>query len=157
MERDDLVRLFAALATEDVAYVLVGGLAMNLHGVVRATEDVDLFVRSDAENVEGLRRALHRLYDDPDVAGIRAEDLAGEYPVVRYVPPQGGPVLDLIARLGDRFAYDDLRSEDRDFGGVPVRLATPATLYAMKHDTVRPVDRADAERLRAAFDVGGDD
>lgn len=157
MERDDLVRLFAALAAEDVAYVLVGGVAMNLHGVVRATEDVDLFVRPDAENVAGVRRALRRLYADPDVEGIRAEDLAGEYPVVRYVPPEGGLVLDLIARLGDRFAFGDLRSEIRDLGGVPVRLATPATLYAMKHDTVRPVDRADAERLRDAFDVGTDD
>jgi hypothetical protein len=156
VERDDLVRLFAALAAEDVAYVLVGGVAMNLHGVVRATEDVDLFVRPDVENVAGLRRALRRLYADPDVESIRAEDLAGEYPVVRYVPPQGGPVLDLIARLDDRFAFGDLRSEVRDLGGVPVRLATPATLYAMKHDTVRPVDRADAERLRAAFGVGGD-
>jgi hypothetical protein len=157
VDREDLVRLFAALAAEDVAYVLVGGVAMNLHGVVRATEDVDLFVRSDAENVAGVRRALRRVYDDPDIEGIRAEDLAGAYPVVRYVPPRGGPVLDLIARLGDRFVFADLRSEVRDLGGVPVRLATPATLYAMKHDTVRPVDRADAERLRDAFGVGGED
>jgi hypothetical protein len=156
MEREDLVRLFAALAAEDVAYVLVGGVAMNLHGVVRATEDVDLFVRSDAENVAGIRRALRSVYDDPDVEGIRAEDLAGDYPVVRYVPPQGSPVLDLIARLGDRFVFEDLRSEVRDLGGVPVRVATPATLYAMKHDTVRPVDRADAARLRDAFGVGTD-
>jgi hypothetical protein len=156
VERHDLVRLFAALAAEDVAYVLVGGVAMNLHGVVRATEDVDLFVRPDAENVAGVRRALRRLYADPDVDGIRAEDLAGDYPVVRYVPPAGGVVVDLIARLGDRFAFADLRSEVRDLGGVPVRVATPATLYAMKHDTVRPVDRADAARLRDAFGVGTD-
>lgn len=151
------MRLFAALAAEGVAYVLVGGVAMNLHGVVRATEDVDLFVRPDADNVAGVRRALRRLYADPDIEGIRAEDLDGDYPVVRYVPPEGGLVLDLIARLGDRFAYDDLRSELRDLGGVSVRLATPSTLYAMKHDTVRPVDRADAERLRDAFGVGTDD
>lgn len=151
MERDDLVRLFAALAAEDVAYVLVGGMAMNLHGVVRATEDVDLFVRPDAANVDRLRRALRRLYADPDVDGIRAEDLAGSYPVVRYVPPGDGPVLDLMARLGERFAFADLRAEVAELAGVPVRLATPATLYAMKRDTVRPIDRADAERLRAAF------
>ncbi len=157
MERDDLVRLFAALAAEDVAYVLVGGVAMNLHGVVRATEDVDLFVRPDLENVAGLRRALRSLYADPDVDGIRAEDLAGEFPVVRYVPPEGGLVIDLIARLGDRFGFGDLTSEVRDLAGVSVRLATPATLYAMKHDTARPVDRADAERLREAFGVGADD
>ena len=151
------MRLFAALADEGVAYVLVGGVAMNLHGVVRATEDVDLFVRPDAENVARIRRALTRVYADPDIEGIRAEDLAGDYPVVRYVPPEAGPVLDLIARLGDRFTYEDLRFEVRDLGDASVRLATPATLYAMKHDTVRPVDRADAQRLRDAFGLGADD
>lgn len=156
MERDDLVRLFAALAAEDVAYVLVGGMAMNLHGVVRATEDVDLFVRPDAENVDRLRRALRHVYADPDVDGIRAEDLAGEYPVLRYVPPEDGPVLDLMARLGERFEFADLRAEVVELAGVPVRVATPATLYAMKRDTVRPIDRADAERLEAAFDVAGE-
>ena len=88
---------------------------------------------------------------------VEREDLAGDYPVVRYVPPEAGPVLDLIARLGDRFTYEDLRFEVRDLGDASVRLATPATLYAMKHDTVRPVDRADAERLRDAFGVGTED
>ncbi|MBW6454652.1 MAG: nucleotidyl transferase AbiEii/AbiGii toxin family protein [Trueperaceae bacterium] len=65
MERSTLVELFAALAAEGVDYVLVGGMAVNLHGIVRATEDADLFVRPDEENVARLRRALHRVTGDP--------------------------------------------------------------------------------------------
>lgn len=37
-------------------YVLVGGVAVGLHGFERATNDIDLFVRPTAENVANLRR-----------------------------------------------------------------------------------------------------
>ena len=36
--------LLGALHRDRVEYVLVGGVALNLHGIVRATEDVDFFV-----------------------------------------------------------------------------------------------------------------
>jgi len=151
MERDTVLRLFAALAAEGVEYVLIGGVAVNLHGIVRATEDVDLFLRPDAGNVARLRQALRRVVDDPEVEGISADDLAGPYPVVRYVSPDARLVVDLIAALGERFAFGDLEVMTRDVDGVPVRVATPATLYRLKRATVRPIDQQDAERLRAAF------
>jgi len=148
-----LRELFAALAAEGVDYVLVGGVAVNLHGIVRATEDADLFVRPDADNVARLRRALLSVTGDRDVEGIRAEDLGGAYPIVRYVSPDGRLTVDILARLGERFAYDDLEAEMVQLDGVDVRVATPATLWRMKRDTVRPVDAEDAARLQAAFDL----
>lgn len=45
MELDRLLQLFRSLAEHQVEYVLVGGVAMNLHGLVRGTDDVDLFIR----------------------------------------------------------------------------------------------------------------
>ncbi len=156
MERRPLQELFAALADEGVDYVLVGGVAVNLHGIVRATEDADLFVRPEAENVARLRRALQRVTGDSDVEGIRAEDLAGAYPVVRYVSPDGRLTVDILARLGERFAYRDLEAEVVQVDGVDVRVATPATLWRMKRDSVRPIDAEDAARLQAAFDLGGE-
>lgn len=38
--------------------VLVGAVAMALQGEVRATQDIDLFVPPDAENVRRIRDAL---------------------------------------------------------------------------------------------------
>ena len=38
--------------------MLIGAAAMGFHGVVRATEDLDLFIRATAENVERLKRAF---------------------------------------------------------------------------------------------------
>ena len=151
VERSTLVELFVAMAAEQVDYGLVGGVAVNLHGIVRATEDADLFVRPDEENVARLRRALHRVTGDREIEEIRAEDLAGAYPVVRYVSPDGRRTVDILSRRGDRFAYDDLEAEVVQLAGVDVRVASPATLWRLKRDTVRAIDAEDAARLQATF------
>lgn len=143
--------LFAALEREDVAYVLVGALAMALQGEVRATQDIDLFVSAGTQNVARLRRALELVFEDPHIAEITSEDLAGEYSVVRYVPPSGAYAIDLISRLGEAFGFEDLQWEVVVREGVAIRVATPRTLYEMKRDTIRPQDRVDADRLRARF------
>lgn len=134
-------------------YVLIGGIAMNVHGLVRATEGVDLMLDPSEANLERLRIALSSIYHDPDIALLVASDLTGDYPVVRYVPPDDGPPVDLIARLGNAMAYEDLEWQVVEVGGVGVRVATPASLHAMKHGTLRPRDIDDARRLARAFDV----
>lgn len=154
---DDALRVIASLNHAGVDYVVVGGTALNLHGLVRATEDLDVFVRPDPDNIARLRAALKTVWDDPEIDQITAEDLCGEYPAVRYGPPQGSLYLDILTRLGDAFVFTDLRTEEKEVEGVRVCLATPGTLYRMKKDTVRPIDRADALALRAAFDVEGEE
>lgn len=153
MDFDKFLELLRALAREDVDYVLVGAVALSLHGIVRTTEDVDLFIRPDADNVERLKRALRSVWDDRDISSITAQDLAGDYPTVRYGPPGEGFVIDLLSRLGSAFSFDDLEAQTIALEGVPVRVATPATLYRMNKGTVRPIDRADAAALREKFDI----
>ena len=86
---------------------------------------------------------------------IRSEDLTGEYSVLRYVPPSGDYAIDMIARLGQAFAFEDLDWDTVERDGVAIRVATPATLYRMKVDTVRPQDHVDGARLRERFRLGG--
>jgi hypothetical protein len=145
-------RILAAFERERVEYVMVGSMAMAAQGLVRATRDVDFFVSPTAGNVEALRRALKSLYqDDPNVDEIRAEDLAGDYPAIQYIPPDTDYSLDLLARLGEAFRFETIESEELVLDGIRIRVATPAMLYRMKRDTVRPQDRLDAERLRQLF------
>ena len=59
--------------------------------------------------------------------------------------------MDLLARLGERFGYDDIEAVMVDLEGESVRAATPRMLYVMKRDTLRPLDRADSDALRRAF------
>ena len=152
IELDEVLEILRALGRHRVEYVLVGSVAGILHGLGRTTEDVDLFVRPTEDNVAALRAALTEVYPgDASITEITAADLAGEYPTVRYGPPHGRFYIDVMARLGEMFTFDDLEWREADIEGTLVRLATPRTLYRMKRDTVRPRDRADAEALRALY------
>lgn len=150
----ELLRLIKALNEEQVEYALIGGGALNVHGLVRATQDVDLFVLPEAGNIERLKAALRTIWRDPHIDEISADDLCGPYPAVRYGPPEGSIFLDILTRLGTRFEYSNIDYEVIHVGDVAVRVATPETLFRMKKDTVRDIDRADARALAEAFDLG---
>lgn len=152
---DRLPEIAAALDAEAVEYVLFGGQAVNLHGILRFTDDIDLFVAPTPENVERLRRALRRVWADPSIDEIRSEDLAGEYAVVRYGTPDEF-YIDLVGRLGEAFAFADVEASWVVRGGVRVHVATPRMLYRMKKDTVRALDRADAADLKMKFRIEDD-
>lgn len=156
MSFDRFLQVLRALESHEVEYILVGGVALGVHGLIRATEDIDVFVRPSAENIGRLKAALKAIWNDPDIDQISVDDLAGEYPTVRYGPPGESFVIDLLARLGSAFSYDDLEYERAELEGVPVRVATPKTLYRMKRGTVRPIDRADAAALRERFGLAED-
>ena len=153
MNYDDLLALLDALHRARVEYVLVGGVALNLHGIVRATEDVDFFVDPTDANIALLRKALRSIWADDEIDGITAEDLRGPYPTIRYSPPDTDYAIDILARLGTAVSFSDLEWESRVIEGVPVRLATPETLHRMKRNTLRPIDRADAAALANKFDL----
>lgn len=53
-----MFRVLRAFEAAGLEYTLIGATAMGFHGVVRATEDVDRFVRATPENIERLRAAF---------------------------------------------------------------------------------------------------
>lgn len=150
-----MLAIVGALEDEGVRYAVFGAMALAVHGLDRATRDLDLFVDPAPDNVARLRRALHAVFDDPDLEQITAEDLGGEHPAIQYGPPGVDYTIDLVSRLGEAFSFADLEVLEVDVGGTALHVVSPQTLYEMKRDTVRPHDRADAERLRRHFDVEG--
>lgn len=144
-------RILAAFEEEGVRYLIFGGVAMNLHGLPRFTEDLDVFIEPTRENVDAVKRALRRVYDDPSIEEISPDELVGEYPAVQYVPPDGTFHIDILTRLGEAFRFEDLEPDETTLDGVKVKLVSPRTLFRMKRDTVRPKDRLDADGLRAKY------
>ncbi|HSW40777.1 MAG TPA: nucleotidyl transferase AbiEii/AbiGii toxin family protein [Acidobacteriota bacterium] len=148
MDRDELLRVLRAFQEKDLEYVLIGATAMGFHGLIRATEDVDLLIRPTPENVERLRKALQDTYsDDPSIQDIRTEDLLGDYPAVRYYPVNGDLFFDILTRLGDAASYETVESQKFEVEGVRVQVATPQALYKLKKDTVRPIDTGRTQPL----------
>jgi hypothetical protein len=154
VDRDEMLRILRALEHDGVDYVLIGATAMGFHGLVRATEDLDFFIRATAENVDRLKRALRAAFSgDPHVDEISTEDLLGDYPAVRYYPPTGDLYLDILTRLGTFASYDTVEAEIKEVEGIHVKVATPRALFLLKKDTVRPLDRQDAAMLQRRFDL----
>ena len=89
--------------------------------------------------------------DDPNISEISSEDLLGDYPAVRYVPPSGDLYLDVLTRLGEVASFETVEAEIHDIDGTQVNVATPAALYKLKRGPVRLQDQADAAALRERF------
>jgi hypothetical protein len=153
------VRVLGALERHAVAYVLIGATAMGFHGVIRATEDVDLMVEASAANIGRLRDALRDAYPgDVNIDDIADADLLGEYPAVRYYPQGGGDLyFDILARLGEFASFETIERELREVQGIGVSVATPRALFRLTRDTLRAIDRQDAEALQRRFGFKDED
>lgn len=148
-----ILTLVKAMNDEGVEYITFGAIALWTHGIVRATEDADFFVAPSEENIARLKRALRSVWDDPAIEEISAEELLGEYPAVRYGPPDSDLSIDFLTRLGEAYSYATLEWETGEIEGVSIRVVTPRQLYLMKRDTVRPKDRGDAAALKQEFSL----
>ena len=156
LKLEEILTLIGAMNEEAVEYITFGALAMWAHGIVRNTEDADFFVAPSRENIARLKRALRRVWNDPHIDEIDTEELIGDYPAVRYGPPDTELYIDFLTRLGEAYPYHELEWQVEELEGVPVRVVTPLQLYRMKRHTVRPKDWGDAEALRRRFSLPED-
>jgi hypothetical protein len=142
-ESGDLLRICDSLNKADARYIVIGGMAMVLHGFNRGTEDIDLLVDRTVENIARLRQALSILPDNA-VQEVRDSDIE-EYGVVRVADEV---VVDLMgAACGIRFEDAESEIDWRDIEGVRIPFASPALLLKTKQ-TVREKDEIDRLYLK---------
>ena len=92
----EFIKVFKAFDEHKVEYILIGGVAVILHGLERLTRDIDIFVKVIPKNIEKLRKALYCVYEDLSIKEITLEDLQN-YPVIRYGTPDGF-YIDVMAK-----------------------------------------------------------
>lgn len=138
--------LLKALDDYKVEYILIGGVAVIIHGFERLTRDIDLFIKQTAPNIQQLKDALNSLYHDKTIEEITIDELQN-YPIIRYGTPNGF-YIDIMTRLGEAFSFDDLRYEIIEYQGIKIKIATPESLYNLKKDTLREKDKMDASFLK---------
>jgi predicted nucleotidyltransferase len=149
-----LRELLGRLIEADVRFVLVGGLAVNAWGYLRATRDVDFVPDPDPENLARLDAVLRDLGGKVDVDGklltgtaistfLRTGDrtlVATELGQVDVL--QGLPQVPPFAALEEK-------AKDLDLDGLPVRVCSLEHLIQMKRSSERPRDREDLAALEA--------
>jgi predicted nucleotidyltransferase len=141
-------KLLALLAESEVRFVVVGGIAVTLHGYVRLTEDVDLLVADDVTNLERLLVALKH-FGEGFAAELAPTDFDDSEGAIRIVEETESCHIDLFTRMSGR-RYEDVLADAETFEirGLPVRYASKASLIAWKEASVREKDRLDAMALR---------
>ena len=137
------------LNAEDVQYVIVGGFAAALHGLVRATQDVDVLIEPTVENAARALRALSQL-----PFGV-AHELVAEDVATRSVTMVGDtPNVDLLT-IAWSVRYADAKSTMliAQVDGVAVPYPDLDTLIRSKR-TNRHRDLGDIEELEAIREMG---
>lgn len=138
---DKFFTVLNSLSYLKVDYVLVGEFALVLHGALKFTQYLEFIVKNDELNLEKLRKALSLVFADESIKEITGIEL-NNYAVIRYGTPDDF-FIDIIANIGEKFSYEDLKFEEVEFNGIKVRIASPETLYKMKERTFRAVDQDD--------------
>lgn len=162
----DIAALLAALDAGDVEFMVIGGVAVAIHGFERGTKDLDIVPRPERENLE----RLHRVLVEIEAAALGAGDLRPEESVP-FDPDglaSGGnwclmtkagriDVLQYVAGvLDDEEDLEGLweRSVVFDAFGRSLRVVSYQDLIAFKTEAGRDVDLIDIRALREAH---GDD
>lgn len=144
---DDFRDMLAALAEAQVEFIVVGAHAMAVHGVPRATGDIDLFVRPTNANAVRVLRALHSF--GAPVASLAAEDFAKEDVVYQIgLPPRRIDLLTSISGVSFEEAWASRVTLEID--GREVAFLGKAALLHNKRASGRDKDLVDARLLESA-------
>jgi len=155
----DPVRIFEALQRHEVEYLTIGGVAVNAHGHVRNTRDVDILIEWSAENMRRLAAALADL--DARLHGVDAEHLGVDPRDPEDLLNGGNFTLRTAAGGLDLFdpgeipggrPYEEMRPRavEAVVAGVTVRAVGFDDLIRLKRAAGRDRDLEDVATLLAA-------
>lgn len=146
--------MLARLTAAGVDFVVIGGIAMVLHGSARLTRDLDIVFATEPVNLDTLGSVLVDL-------GAKLREIEEDIPFV----PDGRSLanvqlltlettsgwLDVHNVVDGMPAYATLRTraERMDLGSFSVLVASLDDIAAMKQASARPQDLADLEELQA--------
>jgi hypothetical protein len=143
-----------------VRYLVAGGLAVNAHGYLRLTADIDLVIALDPGNVRAAFDALAKIGYRPNVP-IAADQFADAGQRAQWQREKGMQVLNFFSDQHPETSVDLFVYEPFDFAAeyqatlaeelrprLPVRFVSIPTLIRMKEAAGRPKDQDDIQHLR---------
>jgi hypothetical protein len=143
--------LLRVLLAHQVDLLVVGAVAVQAHGYIRSTLDLDIVVRPSALNLSRLAEALADLEAEPRHAGalMKLSDphWLGRAAMVPVVTRAGW--LDVLNVESTGRRYEELRANALtiELRGLEVAVVGLRDLIRMKKAAGRPQDLADIEAL----------
>lgn len=151
-----LYEIADAFEKEKVPYALVGGYALALHGIVRATVDVDFVVSLKEKHLEAAEKILLKLGLTSRLP-LRAREVSQfheEYRTKRDLIAWSFVDFKDPSRQVDLLIFPlikDVKSELISVHGQKIRVATKKSLLAMKRLANRAEDQLDIKKLEEAI------
>ncbi len=159
MEVRSVEEVVRALNDAGVRYIIVGGVAVNAHGFVRMTRDLDLVIQLDRQNIiDGLNSLLGIGYQMAIPASVG--DFANPETRDEWKNERNMIVLKLWSDIHRRTPIDVFIYEPFDYAAEVNRLSwmelspdlsapivSLETLLQMKREADRPQDHIDIEEL----------
>jgi len=157
--------LFRTLEQYHVRYLLVGGLALNIHGVERATMDVDLMLALDSENISAFI-AVARVLGMKPLLPVTLDDFADPAKLRSWIEEKhmlafalrplrtSDPTVDILVQPKVDFDLAWNRRIEKNLGETCLSLAAIDDLIALKTGTGRQRDESDIQALRQLRNLG---
>lgn len=142
-----------------VEYLLIGGLAVSLHGVERATMDIDITVAMQSENLDNLIACAESLGLKPvapvPLSSLKSMELLRQWHREKNMQAfalrtdeLAGVTLDVLLFPPVDFAEMRTRAVQYDVAGVAIPVASIDDLIALKRAAGRKIDLSDIEHLQ---------
>jgi len=151
-------QIFREFNKARLKYLVVGGVAVNLHGYLRFTGDLDILVLLDEKNLKKLDQIMSRL-DYSERLPVSIMELQDQKQVMKwlkeknlraytYVPPKNNPLqIDVLTEESLQFGNYHKRRIVKKISNVSIPVVSIDDLVKMKKKAGRPQDLTDLEAL----------
>jgi hypothetical protein len=159
MRLEQVIEIVRCLNAASIRYIAAGGLAVNAHGFVRYTNDLDLIVSLAPDNIRRALDILATLGYRPRVP-VTSAQFADQELRETWIKEKGMVVLNLWSDKRKETPIDVFVREPFDFAeewaaairfplaeGIAIPVVTLPTLFRMKQAAGRPQDRIDIDEL----------
>ncbi|MFX1466474.1 MAG: DUF6036 family nucleotidyltransferase [Promethearchaeota archaeon] len=151
--------IMEAFFRKRVRYLIVGGLAVNLYGIPRVTQDIDIIISMDRENISKTNETLRELDYVPRLP-VNPDDLAEQDKVKKWIEEKNLQAFSFYHRTENYKVIDIVIVHPLDFdeayqrktiknvGSIEVYLASIDDLIIMKQQVSRAQDLSDIALLK---------
>ena len=152
-------KLFSSLNKESIKYLVVGGIAVNLYGIERATADIDIILMLDERNVLKFSKVIKKLGFKPKLP-VSIKDFTDPQKREEWITQKGmivfslydpeNPFFLLDVFVDTPFDFDKVYKQRKRirFENIHIPLVPLRELIKMKQKTDRPQDKADIFYLK---------
>lgn len=150
---DEILNFWKLLYKNEVAYIMVGGFAINLHGYTRTTADLDIWIKDTKENRKRLRKTINET-GHGDIEEIETMQFVPGWSTLSL---DSGIELDIMTDLkglsSDMFDECFNIAPVAHIHEIPVKFLHLNQLIESKKATGRPRDLSDLIELEKISDA----